>query len=140
MGYLNHMVMAWISNSVSDNIKDCVMFIETAREIWQQLKIRFSRVNGAQKYKLNRAVYHLRQKERPINEYYTKMRKLTDLEINAFIYALNQQKEEQRLFQFLNGLDEDYTWKRSQFLIGSTLPIVESVCATLQQEEAQREI
>ncbi|KAL2923266.1 Conidial yellow pigment biosynthesis polyketide synthase [Bienertia sinuspersici] len=97
----NHVVMAWISKSVNDSIKLSMTFIEIAREIWQQLETRFSKVNEAQKYKLNR---------------------------------------EHRLFQFLNCLDQDYAWKRSQFLIGSTLPTVESVCVALQQEEAQSEI
>ena len=90
-----------------------------------------------------------------MNEYYTKMKGMWEeqdssnllpaitemtIEVNAFVEALNLQKEELSLFQFLNGLDEDYTGHRSQLLMQSPLPTMQSVCVALQQEESQRDI
>jgi len=67
-----------------------------------------------------------------VSEYYTKLKCLweelngmnelpkitvvTD-EIAIFLQALTKQKEEQRLFQFLNGLDDQYGSQRSQLLL-----------------------
>nr|GEY95952.1 cysteine-rich RLK (receptor-like protein kinase) 8 [Tanacetum cinerariifolium] len=59
-------------------------------------------------------------------------------EITAFLNALNKQKEEQRLFQFLNGLEDKYSHQRSQILMINPLPNVENACSLIQQEESQR--
>ena len=90
-----------------------------------------------------------------VSEYYTRMRgiweeldAMSDLpritivaeEVVNFLQALAKQQQEQKLFQILNGLDEDYSAKRSQVLFMHSLPFVESVCAMLQQEELQREV
>jgi len=61
-------------------------------------------------------------------------------EIANFLHALAKQNAEQRLFQFLNGLDEVYASQRSQVLLMNPLPSVESVCSLLQQEEPQRQV
>ena len=59
-------------------------------------------------------------------------------EITVFLNALSKQKEDQRLFQFLNGLEDCYSHQRSQILMMNPLPNVESACSLIQQEESQR--
>ncbi|KAL2892570.1 Cytosolic phospholipase A2 gamma [Bienertia sinuspersici] len=93
----NDMIIAWILNNLEE---------------------RFSIVNGSRKYKLNTQLYECKQSGMTINEYYTTMKiiweeldnmrnlpAITELTavINAFVRALEVEREEHKLFQFLNG-------------------------------------
>nr|GFA00670.1 cysteine-rich RLK (receptor-like protein kinase) 8 [Tanacetum cinerariifolium] len=109
----NNMVISWIMGSVHESIARSIMFIGTASEIWQQLERRFSVSDGSRKHRITP-------------------------EITAFLNALSKQKEDQRLFQFLNGLEECYSHQRSRILMMNPLPNVESACSLIQQEESQR--
>ncbi|KAL2928880.1 Nuclear receptor corepressor 2, partial [Bienertia sinuspersici] len=122
--------------------------IKKKARIRKQIEERFSIVNGSRKYKLNKQFYEHKQNGVNINEYYTfmkiiweelaNMRELpvmTELtpEINAFVKALETERGEHKLFQFLNGLDEVYGLERSQLLMMKPLPLVEMACSYLQQ-------
>lgn len=106
-------------------------------------------------YKFNKEVYEVKQNGASISDYYTKMKCLwveidamgelpiiTEVtqEIRELLKTLSKQREEQKLFQFLNRLDEIYNPQRSQLLMLHPLPSVESSCSMLQQEESQREV
>ncbi|KAL2904788.1 Serine--tRNA ligase [Bienertia sinuspersici] len=72
----NSMVISWILNSVSDDIKKSVMFMNDAYEIWNHLETRFSVTNGARKYSINKQIYEIKQQGKPVSEYYTQMKAL----------------------------------------------------------------
>lgn len=151
----NSMVTSWIHNNVSDSIKKSVLFITSAYEVWKQLEKRFQLTHGSRKYKLSKELFGLKQNGVNIVDYYTALSSLweelesinllpaistvTD-DVTAFLKALTTQKEEAKLFQFLNGLDDNYTSQRSQLLMLTPLPSVEMACSAIQQEESQRDI
>lgn len=149
----NSMIISWILASVSDSIKQSIMFVNSSYQIWIELEKRFSLTNGSRKYKLNKELYETKQNGKKISEYYTRMKIIWEeleslhtlptittitTEVNAFLTSLNKQMEEHKLFQFLNGLDDEYGPQRSQHLMMKILPSVEIACSHLEQEESQR--
>ncbi|PWA82224.1 hypothetical protein CTI12_AA171650 [Artemisia annua] len=151
----NNLVISWIMSSISESIAKSIMFIDSACEIWIQLETRFSLSNGSRKYKLSKECFEIQQHGDSVSEYYTKLKcvweeldSMTILprlmtitpEMSGFLIAVEKQKEEQRLFQFLNGLDECYSAQRSQLLLINPLPSVENACAVIQQEESQKDV
>ncbi|PWA81156.1 hypothetical protein CTI12_AA190480 [Artemisia annua] len=151
----NNLAISWIMSSVSESIAKSVMFIGTASEIWSKLETRFSLSNGSRKYKLSKDTFGISQQGSSVSEYYTRMKcvweeldsmnnlpRLVTItpEISVFLNAVKKQKEEQRLFQFLNGLDDCYGAQRSQLLLMNPLLNVENACAVIQQEESQKDV
>ncbi|XP_074347443.1 uncharacterized protein LOC141686299 [Apium graveolens] len=147
------MVISWLHNNISDSIKKLILFINDASEVWKSLESRFQVVNGSRKYKLNKDLFSLKQNGLTLVEYYTALTSIWEeldnmnslpaitvitAEIEAFLKALDVHKQEARLFQFLNGLDDVYAHQRSQVLMMPMLPSVEMSCSLVQQEESQR--
>ncbi|KAL2897215.1 Retrovirus-related Pol polyprotein from transposon RE2 [Bienertia sinuspersici] len=112
----NSMVISWILANVSDGIKKSVMYTNSAKQIWR----------------------HSRAKVQELEN-------LTDLppitkwteEIGAFVKTLHKFQDEQKLFQFLNGLDEVYSTQRSNLLMKSPLPSTEEACYNRKGEKAE---
>ncbi|KAL2944541.1 Retrovirus-related Pol polyprotein from transposon TNT 1-94 [Bienertia sinuspersici] len=150
----NNMVISWILGNVSESIKKSVMFMNTAKDMWRSLEQRFQISNGARRYQISKQIYETKQNGKNVNEYYTEMKilweeldnlifypPLTEInpEVAAYLNAKHQQEEEQKLFQFLNGLDEINGAIRSHLLMHPTLPTADEACCAIQQEEAQRD-
>lgn len=70
----NNMVIAWLTSNVSPTIKKSIMYMTSAKDIWDNLEKRFSLTNGSRKYKLSRDLYELKQHASSITEYYTSMK------------------------------------------------------------------
>lgn len=116
-------MISWLLASVAEPIKKSVMFLNSFAEIWRQLETRFSVANGARKYKLSKVVYETKQNGRLLADYYTEIRSLweeleslsdypaitqVNTEVKAYIDVVHREEEEQKLFQFLNSLDEHF--------------------------------
>lgn len=152
----NNLVISWLVHSVSESIKQSIMFMGSAQQIWKNLEARFSVTNGVRKYSLSRQIYETTQHGRSISEFYTDMRVIWEEletlfvmpplsendnpEVAAYLKAVETQKNEQKLFQFLSGIDDTYNQQRSHILHMTPLPSVEEACNLLQQEENQRAV
>ena len=125
----NNLVISWLHNNVSEAIRNSILYVESASEIWSLLEKRFMLTNGSRKYKLNKDLFELKQNNSSIAEYYTALTSVWDeiesLNVLPVVTTVNPDivklmstiatfKEEAKLFQFLNGLNEIYAPRRSQ--------------------------
>ncbi|XP_074364292.1 uncharacterized protein LOC141705113 [Apium graveolens] len=151
----NDLVISWLHNNVSENIKQSILFINSAHDVWLHLEKHFMLTNGSRKYKLTRDLFFLKQNKMKINDYFPTLSSLweeidsintlpivtsTADDIAKFMTALQSQKAESKLFQFLNGLDDCYSALRSQLLLLQPLPTIEVAYAAIQQEESQSDL
>lgn len=104
----DHMVKAWIINSLSRDIAISVMRLPSAREVWKDINDRFGLSNGSRYIHIQKEINSTVQGFSSISAYFTKMKSLWD-ELNAAYVgsestcgALRKFIQDQQLFQFLS--------------------------------------
>ncbi|XP_060195227.1 uncharacterized protein LOC132624468 [Lycium barbarum] len=128
LSYVNDMVITWISNALSKDIADSVIHSKTAKDFWDSLEHRFGKSNGAKLYHLQKKITRLVQGNIDVAGYFTKLKRLWDeLDgINVIVCCtcvcvckgkkkLTKSLEDQRLIQFLMGLNDIYTQAKRKY-------------------------
>ncbi|XP_022041112.1 uncharacterized protein LOC110943686 [Helianthus annuus] len=145
----NDMVISWILNTLSRDISDSVLYTETACKLWNELNDRYGQVNGAKLYQLQKSICEISQGSNDIATYFTKIKAIWD-ELNALnslpdcscgvSHVFAKRDEDQRLVQFLMGLNASYDSVQSNILMMKPIPSISTAYAILIQDEKQREI
>ncbi|CAL2225396.1 unnamed protein product [Prunus armeniaca] len=137
----NDMVFSWIVNTLDPEISDSVIYCTTAREIWEDLRERFSQSNAPRIFQLQRETSYLTQDQLSVAAYYTKLKGLWD-ELASYTDSSTctcaTHGDLNKLMQFLMGLNESYSAVRGQILLMNPLPSVRQAYASISQEEKQR--
>lgn len=148
----NNMITSWILNSVSVDIRNSVVYIQSAREIWIDLEVRYAVSNIPKQFHLRKEIAHLMQETLSISAYFTKFRTVHD-ELECLMSKprcmcnlctcsvnnkLNELDRSVQLKQFLMGLNEVYTDIRGQILMMKPIHTLNHTYAMLLQEESQR--
>lgn len=151
----NNMVLSWLLNSMSVEIRNSVAYFSTAKEIWDDLAIRFSQSNLPRVFQLRKDLTSLQQASLSITAYFTKFRTLI-AEIDNLsplpkcicvtrtctcdnAQKLDKYENIMKLSQFLMGLNDLYTPVRGQLLMMQPTPTLSQAFSLLIQEESQRE-
>lgn len=151
----NNMVLSWLLNSMSSDIRNSVAYFSTAKEIWDDLAVHFSQSNLPRVFQLRKELTSLQQGSLSVTPYFTKFRTLM-AEIDNLsplpkcicltrnCACDNAQKLEKyenmlKLSQFLMGLNDLYTAVRGQLLMMQPIPSLSQAFSLLVQEESQRE-
>ncbi|XP_075077073.1 uncharacterized protein LOC142163828 [Nicotiana tabacum] len=149
----NFMVTSWLLNSLSNEIGDSVVYSKSTKVLWNSLEHRFGQTNGAKLYQLQKEISMLVQGNNTIAGYFTTLKKLWD-ELDSLnshlVYScdcicdgkrkVTKFLEDQRIIQFLMGLNDVYSQARGNILMMNPLPGIDFVYSLLFQDENQREI
>jgi hypothetical protein len=133
----NDMVHSWIVNALSPEISNSVIYYSTAHEVWEDLREQFSQGNAPRIFEIQRDIAYLRQEQLFVSTYYTKLKGLWD-ELASYNNAIHgAQQDQQKLMQFLMGLNDTYSAIRGQILLMNPLPSVRQAYSSVSQEEKQ---
>ncbi|XP_069146032.1 uncharacterized protein [Solanum lycopersicum] len=145
----NAIVLSWIMNCVSKKLLGGIVYSTYECSVWRDLKERFDKTDGSRIFQLHREIVTLVQGTSTIAEYFTKLRLCwaefdcivpfrgcNFTESRGFVEFMKQQK----LLQFLLGLNETYEQARSQILMLVPLPSVNQAYSMMIERESQRVI
>ncbi|XP_021986851.1 uncharacterized protein LOC110883393 [Helianthus annuus] len=145
----NDIVVSWIINTLSREISGSVLYVASARQLWLELNDRYGQDNGAKYYQLQKSLTDLVQGNSDIASYFTRLKTVWDelMSINTIPICtcgtanlLAKRDEDQRLRQFLMGLNPYYDTVRGNILMMKPLPTINQAYALVVQDEKQREI
>ncbi|XP_074351730.1 uncharacterized protein LOC141690873 [Apium graveolens] len=147
----NDLVISWILNSVSFDIKKSIVYMTTAKQIWDDLANRYCQTNFPRLFHLRKELSALTQGTKSITSYFTQFRGLMDeldtlspiarctcarntcacgLSVKLDIY-----EQMIKLSQFLMGLNEQFTVTRGQILLMNPLPDLSHAYAMQTQKD-----
>uniref|UniRef100_A0A803KPU4 Retrotransposon Copia-like N-terminal domain-containing protein n=1 Tax=Chenopodium quinoa TaxID=63459 RepID=A0A803KPU4_CHEQI len=152
----DYMVMSWLLSSMSADIANDFAYVESAAELWSEIKERFGQLNGPLIYQLKKEINNLKQDNLSILAYYGKMKRLWD-EMQSlrcfptcscgalagcsceFLKKLQDLESEEKLMQFLLGLNGGYDNAITNILTQDPLPSINRAYSIARQIEKQKE-
>lgn len=137
----DEMVLTWIINSISEEIVETFVYPSSARKLWMDLEEQFGESNRPQIYQIQRQIESMEQGGLSVVLYYGKLKKLWE-ELNVLQpiprCSCSAMKNctcdpsgnmlnidaQNKLIQFLIGLNDVYDSVRNQILVMDPLPSV----------------
>lgn len=149
------MVTSWIINSMSKEIADTFMYCASARKLWLELEEQFGESNGPHIYQVQRQIASIEQGSQTVVMYYSRLKHLWE-ELNVLqpipqctsgimdkcecsvSTTLANLISQNKLVQFLMGLNQSFDSIRSQILVLDPLPSVNKAYSMVLRVEKQR--
>ncbi|XP_072077827.1 uncharacterized protein [Arachis hypogaea] len=148
----NNFLLSWINLSLSPEIAKSVMWISSAPDLWNDLKHRYSHGDVFRVGELKEEFYALKQGDLSVTSYFTKLKAIWE-ELENLHAILNcvacvsgcscglkivrDHASEEYVVKFLRGLNEQYSTVKSQIMLMTPLPEINTVLVMLTQQERQ---
>ncbi|XP_076948098.1 uncharacterized protein LOC143620269 [Bidens hawaiensis] len=148
------MIKGWLTTTMKKDIRGSVKYANTSFEIWSDLRERFGKESEPQAYELKQSLTMTRQDGSSVSTYYTKLRSLWD-EIQTVLppprcncgnctcdigKKVTEFKDKERLYEFLMGLDIEFTTIRTHLLSMKPTPTLGEAYRLTSEDEQQRGI
>ena len=133
----NFMIMSWLLNSMKTEIAKTCLFLKSAKAIWDKVQGTYSKVrNTARIFELKRKIGRTSQGDRSVTAYCNQLETLwQELDHNQHLQlAYSEDSVRDRIFEFLNGLNQEYEQLRSLVLNTETLPSLVEAFSTIRDE------
>ena len=147
------MVVSWLLNSMVPELSEAFLYVNSAKELWDELTERFGESNGPLLFHLEKEIFELHQGGDPVAVYYTKLKRswdeisdMSDISICTCLETCpsikkNQELDQRRkLMQFLMHLNDEYEAIRGQIFLLDPLPSVNKDYSMIQRVERQRQV
>ncbi|XP_029147039.1 uncharacterized protein [Arachis hypogaea] len=146
--HCNTHIVSWINHSLSPEITQSIMWIDSAEKLWKELGHRYSNGDVYRIAELEEELFATKQGDASVTAYYTKLKSIwEELEnlrpilscsrcpekCNCELSIMRGYKEESGTVRFLRGLNEQFSTARSQIMLSKPLPKVDAVFASLLQ-------
>ncbi|XP_009768220.1 uncharacterized protein LOC107810325 isoform X2 [Nicotiana tabacum] len=149
----NNMVISWILNSPDPDIAQSVIYSKSAKSLWDELNQRYGQSNGARMYEVQKDLSSISQGSSDVSGYFTRIKRLWDemesLDADSYCvcectcgdkHKMIKREQNQKLMQFLMGLNEAYSNARGNILMMESLPDISKAYSLIIQDEKQRGI
>uniref|UniRef100_A0A2N9EDL8 Integrase catalytic domain-containing protein n=1 Tax=Fagus sylvatica TaxID=28930 RepID=A0A2N9EDL8_FAGSY len=149
----NDLVLSWLTNCLAEHIAASVIYVNTAKGVWDDLQERYSQGNGTRVFHLKQAISFFKQGQQDVSTYYTNLKGLWDEFLNyrpipscscgakcvcGLSKTLSDYQHYDYVLSFLMGLNDSYLQVRSQILLMDPLPSINKVFSMIQQDEKQK--
>nr|XP_009595761.1 uncharacterized protein LOC104091997 isoform X4 [Nicotiana tomentosiformis] len=137
------LLSARLRNSPSFILEIHCICIHRIHQVWMDLKERFDKRNLTRVYQLHREIYTMTQGTSSVSEYFSRLRNVRDEYLSLVPLpggdrAYAEHMEQQKLMQFLMGLNETYSQSRNQILLTVPSPSLNQAYNMIMQDESQR--
>ncbi|XP_019189874.1 PREDICTED: uncharacterized protein LOC109184333 [Ipomoea nil] len=148
----NLLVCSWLFKAVHPSIAQSLMHLDKGREIWEDLRRRFSHCDAQRISILQNEIYNMKQGLMSVSDYYTKSRTLWE-EMNTLrplpickcnprcacdlVDEIRKERDVDQVIRFLQGLNDDYNSLKSNILVLDPLPEVYKVYVMAEKLERQ---
>ncbi|XP_048494780.1 uncharacterized protein LOC125494928 [Beta vulgaris subsp. vulgaris] len=153
----DYLVICWLMNSMNEEIGENFTFVDSSAQLWHEIGECYGQSNGPHIYQLKRELDNLKQENQSIMMYYGKLKRFWDELQNLrslptctcgvllkcscnFLKRLSEFDSEEKLMQFLLGLNSGFDNAISNILAMDPLPSISRAFYLAQQMEKQKEV